>query len=326
VGVIGCGYWGKNHVRNFNALGALAAVCDASEANRALASETARSTPIFSSVDAMLRGLDLDGVVVATPAETHFEIAQTCLSAGLDLLVEKPLSLSIKDGKRLVSLAEEKKRILMVGHLLNYHPGVIRLLELIRSGELGSIRYIYSNRLNLGKIRREENILWSFAPHDISVILRIIGASPFQVIATGGSYVQPNIVDVTVTQLLFDNGVRAHIFVSWLHPYKEQRLVIVGSQKMAAFDDLAKNLVVFDQRVEWRNGQPLPVNGGGTTLSYADGEPLRMECQAFLDAIGTRTPPPTDGREALVTLEVLSAAQRSLVTQGVPVQLPLHDA
>ena len=183
------------------------------------------------------------------------------------------------------------------------------------------MHYIYSNRLSLGKVRREENILWSFAPHDIAIILRLMGSMPLQVVATGGAYVQPNIADVTVTNLLFDNGVRAHVHVSWLHPFKEQRLVVVGSRKMASFDDVGKQLVLYDQRVGVEKGQPIPVKGDAELVAFATDEPLRLECQAFLNAIATRTPPLTDGRSGLRVLQVLGAAQRSLVLNGEPVSL-----
>lgn len=319
--VIGCGYWGKNHVRTMKAMGALAAVCDATESGRRLARELAPGIPVFAILEDLFRQGHINSVVIATPAETHFKITYAALQEGLDVLVEKPIALRIEDGEKLIHLAEEKRRILMVGHVLEYHPAIIRLRELIDSGELGKVRYIYSNRLNLGKIRREENILWSFAPHDIAIILRLVGELPFEVVATGGNYVQANIADVTVTQLLFNNGVRAHIFVSWLHPFKEQRLVVVGSKKMVAFDDVAKELVLFNQRVEWHNGEPLPVTGDGTKVAYSTEEPLRQQCQAFLDAIKTRTPPLTDGYSALAVLEVLCASQRSMITQGNPVQL-----
>jgi len=186
------------------------------------------------------------------------------------------------------------------------------------------VYYIYSNRLSLGKVRREENILWSFAPHDVAVILRLMGSLPFQVAAYGGNYVQPNIADVTVTQLLFDNGVRAHIHVSWLHPFKEQRLVVVGSQQMASFDDVAKRLVLYDQRVELKAGEPVPVQGRGAEVPFASDEPLRLECQAFLEALHTRRSPFTDGPSGLRVLKVLQAAQRSLIMNGEPVQLPLE--
>ena len=188
----------------------------------------------------------------------------------------------------------------------------------------GNVRYIYSNRLSLGKIRREENILWSFAPHDVAVILRLVGSLPFQVVATGGSYVQPNIADVTVTNLLFDNGVRAHIHVSWLHPFKEQRLVVIGNRKMASYDDVAKKLVLYDQRVDVKDGEPIPVKGDGEEVSFAADEPLRLECEAFLRAVITRETPLTDGKSGYRVLRVLQAAQRSLVMNGEPVSLPIE--
>jgi len=257
-------------------------------------------------------------------AETHYDLVKQALLAGKDILCEKPLAMTYEQGTELVHLAEHLGRILMVGHVLEYHPGIARLLELVRGGQLGKVRYIYSNRVSLGKVRREENILWSFAPHDIAIILRLMGAMPFQVTACGGSYLQPNIADVTVTNLLFDNGVRAHIFVSWLHPFKEQRLVVVGSRKMASFDDVAKRLVLYDQRVDLREGEPIPVKGNGEEVPFADDEPLRLECQAFLSAMETRVPPLTDGRSGLRVLKVLQAAQRSLVMNGEPVALPME--
>lgn len=323
IAVIGCGYWGKNLVRNFYQLGALAMVADATEAGRAKASEIAPGVPVVDNIAPVLAS-DVAGVVIATPAETHYAIARQALLADKDVFVEKPMALTYEQGRELVLLAQARERILMVGHVLEYHPAIVKLLGMIQDGVLGKIRYIYSNRLSLGKIRREENILWSFAPHDIAVILRLTGGMPFQVSATGGAYVQPNIADVTVTNMLFDNGVRAHIFVSWLHPFKEQRLVVIGSRKMASFDDVAKKLVLYDQRVEWQKGQPEPVKGEGETVDFSMDEPLRVECQAFLDAIATRHPPVTHGESGLRVLRVLQAAQRSLVTNGEAVRLPME--
>ncbi len=322
IAVIGCGYWGKNHVRTLNRLGVLAAVCDETSAGRERAAELAPDVPRFARVDHMLDSLALDGAVIATPAETHAELAIDLLTAGLDLLVEKPLALDLDAGRLILETAERHERIVAVGHVLEYHPAITRLRQLVDDGDLGTIRYVYSNRLNLGKIRREENILWSFAPHDISILLRLIGRMPIEVVATGGNYVQPNISDVTVTQMLFENGVRGHIFVSWLHPYKEQRLVVVGSRKMAVFDDVTKSLAIYDQRVDWDDGVPCAVRGEKTELDFVDDEPLKLECQAFVDAIKTRRPPLTDGRSAIEVLTVLAAAQRSLSTQGMSVQLP----
>ena len=322
VAVIGCGYWGKNLVRNFNQLGALGMVVDATEDGRAKARELAPDVVVADNLEAALAS-DVQGIVVATPAETHYELVKRALLAGKDVFVEKPMALTYEQGRELVQLAHARSRMLLVGHVLEYHPAIVKLQEMIDQGELGRIRYIYSNRLSLGKIRREENILWSFAPHDIAVILCLTGSLPFQVSATGGAYVQPNIADVTVTNMLFDNDVRAHIFVSWLHPFKEQRLVVIGSKKMASFDDVAKRLVLYDQRVEWQEGFPIPIKNEGELVLFPDEEPLRQECLAFLEAMESRKPPATDGASGLRVLRVLQAAQRSLVINGEPVRLPM---
>lgn len=323
LAVIGCGHWGKNLVRNFHELGVLSAICDSTEAGQATARTLVPNAAIGSSFENILDG-EVDAVVIATPAETHYTLARRALEAGKDLFIEKPLALAYEEGRRLVRLAQAAGRILMVGHVLEYHPAIRQLLELVHSGALGKIQYIYSNRLSLGKIRREENILWSFAPHDIAILLRLVGEMPFQVIACGGSYLQPNIADVTFTHLLFDNGVRAAIHVSWLHPFKEQRLVIVGSQQMASFDDVNKKLLLYAQRVEWKEGLPIPVKGDGQEVEFARAEPLRLECEAFLHAIQTRTSPLTDGESGLRVLKILQAAQRSLVMNGEPVSLPIE--
>ena len=324
VAVIGCGYWGKNLVRNFQQLGALSLVCDATAAGVATARQLAPDTPIVTDVQAVWQD-DARAVVIATPAETHYDLARQALLAGKDVFVEKPLALTYRQGADLVQLAAGQGRILMVGHVLEYHPAIVRLQELVRSGALGKVRYLYSNRLSLGKVRREENILWSFAPHDVAVILRLVGNLPFQVVACGGSYVQPNIADVTVTNLLFDNGVRAHIFVSWLHPFKEQRLVIVGSQKMASFDDVSKQLILYDQRVDIEAGMPVPIKGDGEIVPFDSAEPLREECRTFLESLSSRQPPLTDGVSGLRVLRVLQAAQRSLVMNGEPVTLGIEE-
>ena len=196
-------------------------------------------------------------MVIATPAEHHYVMARQALTAGKDVYVEKPLTLHCKEAEELTHLSERLKRILMVGHLLEFHPAIVRLQELVDQGELGRLEYLYSNRLNLGKVRREENALWSFAPHDISVILLLVKQLPMQVTATGGTYLQPNIADVTVSTMLFDRGVRAHLFVSWLHPYKEQKLVVVGERRMAVFDDVRKTdkLQLYDKKIDLVNGQ-----------------------------------------------------------------------
>jgi predicted dehydrogenase len=320
--VIGCGYWGQNLVRNFHGLGRLGAVCEASPEGRRRARELAPDAEILSDAEVAFQDPRWSGVVIASPAETHAPLARRALLAAKDVFVEKPLALRLEDGVEVVRLALEQRRILMVGHLLEYHPAVHALHTLVRQGVLGRIRYLYSHRLNLGKVRREENILWSFAPHDIAVILRLVGEEPFEVLATGGAYLQANIADITTTQMLFDNGVRAHLFVSWLHPWKEQRLVVIGDRQMASFDDVGKRLVLHDQRVDWHEGHPVPVRGPGQDVPYDGTEPLRLECEAFLHAMESRQPPVTDGPSGLRVLGVLQAAQRSLISGGQPVAMP----
>jgi UDP-2-acetamido-3-amino-2,3-dideoxy-glucuronate N-acetyltransferase len=212
--------------------------------------------------------------------------------------------------------------MLMVGHILQYHPAVIKLRELVRSGALGKIQYVYSNRLNIGKIRSEENILWSFAPHDISVMLALLDEAPERVSSTGGAYLSTNVFDVTVSNFSFPSGVQAHIFVSWLHPVKEQRLVVVGSEKMAVFDDTADDkLVIYPHKVEWKNRIPTAIKAKAEAIALDSGEPLKAECQAFLDSIASRKPPKTDGNEGLRVLQVLDACQRSLMNHGENVTL-----
>lgn len=325
VAVIGCGGWGKNIARTLHGLGALRAIVEPSEAGRAKAAEVAPGVPVHADAGAVLSDPEVTGVMIATPAETHYDQAVRALEAGKDVFVEKPLTINLDEAHRLVARAEELGRILMVGHLLEYHPAILKLHELIREGALGKIRYLISNRLNLGKIRTEENALWSFAPHDIAVILRLVGDMPFEVVATGGSYVTPNIADVTVTQMLFNNGVRSHIFVSWLHPFKEQMLVVVGSKKMASFNDVSKELVLHDQRVDWQEGQPVPVRGEGEKVEFDLEQPLAEECRHFIDCMRTRETPRTDGMNGLRVLQLLHAAQRSLVTNGHPVKVELAD-
>jgi predicted dehydrogenase len=324
ISLIGLGYWGPNLARNLSTLPGcrLHSICDLRLEQVSKFCAAFPGVIATSDYEAVLNDPVVQAVMIATPAETHYGMVRMALEAGKDVFVEKPLALNYEEGLDLVKFAGQRGRVLMVGHVLEFHPAIRRLTELVQSGELGKIRYIYSNRLSLGKVRREENILWSFAPHDIAVILRVIGALPYQVVACGGGYVQPNIADVTITNLLFDNGVRAHIFVSWLHPFKEQRLVVIGSKKMASFDDVSKRLVLYDQRVDLSEGEPVPIKGEGQEVEFDRDEPLRLECEAFLEAVRTRVPPLTDGISGLRVLRVLQAAQRSLITNGEPVELP----
>jgi len=325
LAVFGAGSWGRNLVRTLSRLGHLAAVCDPvpeclEEAQKILGPK-AKDVRWTSQPEDILKEREISGVMVATPVETHFPMGKKVLAAGKDLFVEKPLTVDPKEGARLVAAAEKAGKLLMVGHLLEYHPGILALYELIQRGKLGDVRYVMSHRLNLGKIRTRENALWSFAPHDISVILKIAGKMPFEVICTGGAYVSPNIPDITLMQMLFDSGVRAHIYVSWLHPFKEQKLVVVGSSKMASFCDISKELILYDQKVEWREGQPIPIKGEGERVEFAAEEPLAEECRHFIDCIRTRLVPRTDGRRGLEVIHLLAAAQKSMVTNGKQVFL-----
>ncbi len=267
VAVVGSGYWGKNLVRNFHELGALGTICDPNPMVEASTREKYPSVAYAREYAAVLADSAISAVVLATPAKQHFSMAKQALEGGKDVFVEKPLALTASEGAELVDLASRRNRILMVGHILQYHPAVIKLKQLIQSGALGRIQYLYSNRLNMGKIRTEENILWSFAPHDISTILALLNEEPSAVACNGGAYLSHDVSDVTLTDFTFPSGVRAHIFVSWLHPFKEQRLVIVGSERMAVFDDsAASKLVLYAHRIEWKDRVPNAVK--------AEGEPV----------------------------------------------------
>ena len=324
VAVIGCGYWGKNLVRNFHALGALGMVCDPIEAGRTHARELVSGIEVVNDVETVLLDERIAAVAISPPAETHRELTERCLQGGKDVFVEKPMALTAVEGESMEAIAEKKGRILMVGHLLEYHPAILKLRELIDSGELGNVNYVYSNRLNFGKVRTEENALWSFAPHDVAVILRLFGCSPVQVTASGGSYLIPNLADVTVSCLRFADGGRAHIFVSWLHPFKEQRLVVVGDEKMAVFDDVASHehkLVLYPNRVDFEDHLPVLRKEDAQPVEFSQDEPLRCECEYFLNRIRDRKQPLTDAASGIAVLRVLGACQESLETHGAPVSL-----
>ena len=250
------------------------------------------------------------------------------LHAGKHVFVEKPLALHASEGKELVELARAQGAVLMVGHILEYHPAITELTRLIQQGHLGKIQYIYSSRLNLGKLRTEENILWSFAPHDISVILRILGEVPLYATAQGGSYLNPPIVDTTLSTLEFRDGVKAQIFVSWLHPFKEQRLCIIGTERMAVFQTILepeKKLVIYAHRVNWLDRKPVAERDGGQVIPIHTEEPLRKECEHFLECVRTLAEPRTSAESALHVLEVLDACGRSLNQNGARVPF-IEDA
>lgn len=322
VAVIGCGHWGKNIVRSFHNLGALRCVCDVSS----LVLEAARdkygvqTTCCFEQI---LADPAIKGVAIAAPAAQHYQLVKQALQAGKHVLVEKPLALHLAEGRHLAEIAESEGRVLMVGHILQYHPAILKLKELVSAGELGRIRYIYSSRLNLGKLRAEENILWSFAPHDISAVLYLLEEMPTRVASHGGTYVDSRVADTTLSTCQFASGVNAHIFVSWLHPFKEQKLTIVGGRKMAVFDDTEpeRKLVLYSHRIDWIDRTPVAFKGEGQPIPLPKSEPLQQECEHFLECIRDHRKPRTDAASGLQVLEVLDACERSLRNGGSPVEL-----
>ncbi len=320
IAVLGCGGWGSNHLRVFTELGTLDAACDPDGARLRDVGERypgVRTTPSAAEIFADAR---IDAVVIATPASTHGTLAMDALKAGKDVLVEKPLALSLQEAEELCETAERDGRVLAVGHVLEYHPATEKLEELVSSGSLGRIRYLYANRLNFGRIRTEENVLWSFAPHDVAMMQRLMKASPEDVHCHGGSYLSAEVADVTLTQLRFAGGVQAHIYVSWLHPFKEHRFVVVGDKRMAVFDDTApwpEKLICYEHAVDWVEGHvPVARKASGEVVTLDEREPLVRQAEAFLEAVGTRVAPKADGRSGLAVLRVLRAAQRSLERGG----------
>ncbi|KWT91567.1 Gfo/Idh/MocA family oxidoreductase [Candidatus Magnetominusculus xianensis] len=319
IGLVGLGYWGKNTLRNLHELGVIHTACDI---DPNLVSELKGNMPdirFTTSFEDVLRNKDIKAVAISTPAVSHYELVRSCLLANKDVFVEKPLSLRSVEAVELTEIAARKNKILMVGHILHYHPAIIKLKELISMGTIGKIRYIYSNRLNIGKLRMEENILWSFAPHDISVILMIVGEEPLKVSATGGAYLNKGIYDTTLTTLQFSNDVKGHVFVSWLHPYKEQKLIVVGSKSMIVFDDVAKDkLQLYNHKINWKDGKvPVAEKSEYQTVDFDSKEPLKEELRHFIECINLGSRPRTDGYEAIRVLKVLESAEASLASNVV---------
>lgn len=315
IGLIGLGYWGKNIFRNLYEMRALRSACDHDEK---VVSNFEKTYPAginykTSFID-LIKDPEIRAIAIATPSSTHYDIVKKSLIEDKDVFVEKPLSLTVKEGEELVELAEKKQKILMVGHILQYHPAIKKLKELISSGELGKIQYIYSNRLNIGKLRTEENILWSFAPHDISVILSLLEEEPVKVSAFGGDYINTGVYDTTITMLEFRNGVKGHIFVNWLHPYKEQKLIVVGSKAMAVFDDMSKEkLFLYPHKIEWKNGRiPIAQKADYQIITVEYREPLKEELNHFIECVLDRKKPKTDGHEGLKVLKILERAEKAV--------------
>ena len=320
VGVVGLGYWGPNLARNFDRLpdSELRWICDGSKAARerhALAFPDARAS---SDLDELLADPELDAVVVATPVPTHAALATRVLEAGKHCFVEKPLAQSVADAEEVVAAARAAERVLMVGHLLEYHPGLEKLKQIADSGELGDIHYIYGNRLNLGKLRAEENALWSLGAHDVSVVLRLAGGEePVECSATGECYMREGVEDVVFAYLRFASGLAAHLHLSWLDPHKERRFTVVGSKKMATFDDMEveRKLTVYDKGFDEDSssyGEYITRSGDISSPRVPNDEPLRIECRHFVDRIRDGAPARSDGEAGLRVVRVLEALQESL--------------
>lgn len=321
LALIGGGRWGKNLLRNFHSLGSLHTLCDASEKLLDSYQKQYEGVRMTASLHSVLQDPAIDKVAIAAPALMHFQIAKEALKSGKDVYVEKPICMNVREGEELISLAEERGKILMVGHILQYHPAILKLEEMVGAGDLGKLHYIASNRLNLGAFRTEENALWNFAPHDISVILSLAGHRlPKEVRCTGGTYISKGVADTTMTTMTFDGELKAHIYVSWLHPFKEQKLVVIGSHGMAVFDDTkpsTEKLAIYRNYVRWSHGAIPEVNSSTPEyIPLPEGEPLKAECQHFLTCCLERKTPKTDGFEGLRVLKVLEAAQLSLEASG----------
>lgn len=321
LAVVGLGNWGKNLVRNFAELGALSAICDSDPAVLDRFGSTYPGLKAYSSLYDVLADSDIAAVALAVPGVLHYEMASAVLGAGKHLFVEKPMAHSVAEVSALNHLAGD--RVLMVGHLLEYHPAFVKLQELVVAGELGHLRHLYSRRLALGRLEPGQNVLWSLAPHDVSMLLRLAGEMPDSVQAVGQAALSPGLADVALAWLVFPGGLRAHLLASWLNPVKEQRLVAIGDAKMAVFDDVEKNekLRLYSYSVLRDSDPPALRSGEPQPVAVSAAEPLRSECAHFLDCIGDGKQPRTGGASALRVTRVLEACQRSMDRDGEAIAL-----
>ena len=332
VAVVGVGGWGKNLARNYYQLpeANLRYICDLDDDRLAAMQVQYPGSRTTTSFGEVLGDPEVDAVVIATTGPTHYELAKRALTAGKDVYVEKPFVLEVDQAVELTKMADDQERILMVGHLLEYHPVVTRLKEMIEAGDLGDVYYVYSQRLNLGTVREDENALWNFAPHDISSILYLLGKQPVDISARGQDYLQRDVEDVVFLTMSFADNTMAHIHVSWLDPHKVRKLTIVGSDKMAVFDDLeaAEKLKIYDKGAKLSQdydtfAEYIGLRFGDITIPHVKmGEPLRIECLHFIDCVSNRKQPLSDGRDGLRVVQILDAAQRSLKDNGTPVPIP----
>jgi len=335
IGVIGCGYWGPNLIRNFIEIpdAEVVAVADLDEGR--LASVTARYPQVLIATQdyQQLFQIDLNAVVISTPPSTHFQIAMDCLEHGLHVLVEKPLTLKSSEAIKLIETAKKKRRILMVGHTFEFNPAVHTLKEIIAKGELGSVHHIDAVRANLGLFQSDLNVLWDLAPHDISILIYILGQLPAMVSAQGMACIHPHLEDVAYMTLEFPDNIMANIRTSWLDPVKTRRITVVGSEKMLIYDDVSpsEKIKIFDIGVKpnkrKNSDEPLQFDykRGGVTIPQIQGsEPLRMECTHFLSCIRENTKPLTSGESGLNIVQIIESAQHSLLNGGVSVPIQSH--
>ena len=319
VGVVGLGYWGPNLARNLAMIEGceLAWLCDADEGARAKLASAFPGARASGDLEQLLSDPELDAVALATPVPTHARLAARVLDADKDCFVEKPLATTVADAQLAVDAAKRSGRVLMVGHLLEYHPAVTRLKRMVDEGELGSLFYLYGNRVNLGKLRAEENALWSLGAHDVSVVLHLIGEEPVECVAHGECYVRDGVQDVVFCYLRFPSGQVAHLHLSWLDPHKERRITVVGSKRMATFDDMRTQgkLTVYDKGFDedassW--GEYITRAGESFSPRISNAEPLRLECEHFIECVRTRATPRSDGANGLRVVRVLEQLQNSL--------------
>ncbi len=328
IACVGAGYWGRNLVRVFaNLRGAhLGTVCDSDPEVRARVAGLHSDLKVVPDYESVLQDVNTDAVVIALPAVQHYETVKRALESGKHVFVEKPMTTKAKEAEELVKLASRNDRVLMVGHLLVHHPAVDALKRLIDDGDLGETYYLYSQRVNLGIVRKDENALWSLAPHDISVMLYLLDQEPDAVSASGECYLQKGVEDVVFVNLHFEDGKMGQLQVSWLDPHKIRKLTIVGSEKMAVFDDMesAEKIRIYDKAVERESyesyGEAITLRFGDVVIPHIHmDEPLKLECQHFVDCVRDNAVPRSDGQDGLRVVRVLEAAQRSLDQGGVPV-------
>jgi predicted dehydrogenase len=309
--VIGGGKWGINHIRTLDRMGNLGGIVESDD--KKLEDLSANfNVKCFSNIDEAIAN-NFNGFVLATPAETHYPIGRKLLESGCNTLIEKPMTLCSENSEKLIEIAKKSGARLMVGHILLFHPAIRKIKGLVKNGKIGILYYLYSNRLNLGTVRTEENVFWSFAPHDISVLNFIVGRPPIEIHSMGGKYLQDTIDDVTITQFNYSDNIKAHIFVSWIHPFKEQRLVVIGSKGMISFDDSSKekNILFYNKRIDWKGNIPTKVEEPDEIIEYEKSQPLENELKYFIYNLDKRIEI-ANGENGLEVVRVLEKAQKFL--------------